>query len=474
MKSDLLANGSHELRTPITSVKGYIEALAEGLLGPLTEAQREALEVSQRNLDRQLHMINELLSYARFESSGLELERRPTDLAVIARQVVDGVRAARGPELDLRLQVEDELPAADADGQRLAQVIDNLVTNAIKFTPPAGSVTVALRREADDVVVAVSDTGIGIPGDQQQRIFDRFYQVQSSSTRRYGGIGLGLAIVRQILDAHGCAIELDSAPGHGSTFSFRLPVAHHLQSFTGSGPRVVVVDDDVPFARALADHLEGAGYRVRIAGSSAGAERLVREVRPRLVIVDRLLPDGDGFDLVARWRQALDGKQLPLIVVSVRSEDALARRLGADGCLVKPVSPAAVQAEIERVLAGVRAPTVLLLPLAGGGERFEALAERLAELGLRVQRLASAGDLQQAVDRHAAAAVVLSVGAEEPAGGATAVLAALAGADLPVALVCHDDSADTGRWRAALRVVGVVGREQQVDAVASALRQAVS
>ncbi len=352
LKSDLLANISHELRTPLTSVKGYCEALHEGLLGPITEEQREAIEVSQRNVDRLLAMIDELLSYSRFESGAVQLERHALDLASVARQVVEGAFAARGPGLNLHLDVEASLPPVDADGARIAQVLDNLVTNALKFTPDNGRVDVRLWRDGGEVVAEVQDTGIGIAPEEQHRIFDRFYQVQSSSTRKYAGIGLGLAIVRQILDAHGATIELVSEPGKGSTFRFRLPVAKHLEA-EPIGPRIVVVDDDVAFARGLADHLETAGYAVRIAGSFQSADRVVRELRPRLVVLDRLLPDGDGFDLIERWRKTHAAEELAIIVVSVRQEEALARRLGASGCLAKPVEPAAVAAEIERVLATV-------------------------------------------------------------------------------------------------------------------------
>ena len=355
LKSDLLANISHELRTPLTSVKGYCEALHEELLGPITAEQREAIEVSQRNVDRLLAMIDELLSYSRFASGNAQLERRALELESVARQVVEGAFAARGLGLNLHLDVEPNLPPVDADGARIAQVLDNLVTNALKFTPDNGRVEVRLWRDGGEVIADVADTGIGIAPEEQHRIFDRFYQVQSSSTRKYAGIGLGLAIVRQILDAHGATIELQSEPGKGSTFRFRLPVAAHLEA-ERSGPRMVVVDDDVAFARGLADHLETAGYAVRIAGSFQAADRLVRELRPRLVVLDRLLPDGDGFDLIERWRQSQDGNELPIVVVSQRQEEALARRLGANGCLAKPVTPAAVLAEIERVLAAIASP----------------------------------------------------------------------------------------------------------------------
>ena len=472
MKSDLLANVSHELRTPLTSVRGYADALSEELLGPLTEAQREAVEVSSRNLDRLLHMINELLSYARFESGRIHLERRATDLAAIARQVVEGTIAARGPDLDLRLVVGEELPAVDADGARIAQVLENLVTNAVKFTPAGGTITVALRRDGNEVAVEVADTGIGIAREQQQRIFDRFYQVESTSTRRYGGIGLGLAIVRQILDAHGCAVEVASEPGRGATFRFRLPVADHLVSGDALGPRVVVVDDDAPFARGLAEHLEAAGYVVRVAGSFHGAERLVRELRPRLVLLDRLLPDGDGFDLIARWRQTLDAKALPVVVVSVRDEEALARRLGANATIVKPCEPAAVRAVLERVLGGIRAPAVLLLPLDGGGPVLERVAEAVGAAGLRLQRVGSAKELDRALEAAGAAAAVVSVGHDPPAQLAGEVRRALAAAGLPVVLAGVGSAAEA--WHREVRVVAVAAAEADAPAAAAALQGALA
>jgi signal transduction histidine kinase/DNA-binding response OmpR family regulator len=473
LKSDLLANVSHELRTPLTSLRGYAEAFSEELLGPLTDAQREAVEVCGRNLDRLLFMINELLSYARFEAAGVQVERRPTDLVSVTRQVVESAFASRGPDLNLHLEVEEHLPLVDADGQRIAQVLDNLMTNAVKFTPEGGRIEVRLWRDGGEVVAEVADTGIGIPREEQQRIFERFYQVESTSTRKYGGIGLGLAIVRQILDAHGCAIEVASEPGVGSTFRFRLPVAEHLDSDAGRGPRVVVVDDDVPFARALAEQLEAAGYLVRIAGSFQGAEQLVRELRPRMVVLDRLLPDGDGFDLIVRWRQTLDGRQLPILVVSVRHEESLARRLGANGCLTKPVAPTAVHAELERIIAGIRAPTVLLLPLGGGGELFEQVAEQVAAGGLRLQRLASPAELQQEVDKRVAVAAVVSVGPDLPAEASLDVRHILARAHLPTGLVGADGGA-LEPWRRELHVFGVATSAEDVRAVASLLYEAVS
>jgi signal transduction histidine kinase len=226
MKSDLLANVSHELRTPLTAIQGYTEAMEEGLLGAVSEEQREAFQVVKRNSRRLMGMIEQLLGFSRLEAGVGKLELAAFDLGEVAAQVVGSVRAGHGPELDLRLEAPAGLPVVRGDAGRIAQVLENLVTNAVKFTPAGGEIRVRVRRRGEEEVeVAVADRGIGIPAAAQPRIFDRFYQVDGSSTRAYGGMGLGLAIVREILDAHGRDIQVESEEGQGTTFRFSLPCA---------------------------------------------------------------------------------------------------------------------------------------------------------------------------------------------------------------------------------------------------------
>jgi signal transduction histidine kinase len=226
MKSDLLANVSHELRTPLTAIQGYSEAMSEGLLGPLNDEQRDAFKVVLRNTRRLLGMIEQLLGFSRLEAGGLgRLDCAAFDLGEVTAQVVGSVRAGHAPEPNLRLDVEPALPRVWADPGRISQVIENLVTNAVKFTPPGGEIRVSLRRRSEDVEVSVADRGIGIPPAARPKIFERFYQADASSTRRYGGMGLGLAIVREILAAHRREIEVVSELGAGTTFRFTLPLA---------------------------------------------------------------------------------------------------------------------------------------------------------------------------------------------------------------------------------------------------------
>ncbi len=225
MKSDLLANVSHELRTPLTAIQGYTEAMDEGLLGLVNAPQRDALQVVRRNSRRLMTMIEQLLGFSRLEAGAARLDLAAFDLAEIAGHVASSVRAAVAPGLNLRLDVQPGLPPVWGDPAKIAQVIDNLLTNAVKFTPLGNEIRLGVRRRGADVEVTVTDRGIGIPAAARARIFERFYQVDASSTRRYGGMGLGLAITRELLTAHGRDILVDSEVGVGTTFRFSLPVA---------------------------------------------------------------------------------------------------------------------------------------------------------------------------------------------------------------------------------------------------------
>jgi signal transduction histidine kinase len=225
MKSDLLANVSHELRTPLTAIQGFTEAIDDGLLGAVNPQQRDALLVVRRNTRRLMKVIEQLLGFSRLEAGVVRLDCSAFDLAEVAAQVVGSVRGGQGGELNLRLDGEPGLPLVWGDPARLAQVIENLLTNAVKFTPPGGEIRVGLRRVGGEVEVIVSDRGIGIPRQALEKVFERFYQVDASSTRRYGGMGLGLAIVRETLAAQQREITVESEVGVGTTFRFTLPVA---------------------------------------------------------------------------------------------------------------------------------------------------------------------------------------------------------------------------------------------------------
>ena len=228
-KSDFLANISHELRTPLTPVIGYMEMMANEALGPITEHQRKGLEVMRQSVDRMRHLVEDLLSFVRMEQRQLTLQAGPFEVGTFVAEVVASQRPkAQGKGLPLTVQVSDGPLLAKGDRGELIRVLAHLIDNAIKFTNE-GEVTVSAAPVTTEegrpaVEITVRDTGMGIPPGEEERIFQRFYQVDASSTRRFGGTGLGLAIVKEIVEAHGSRVVVETAPGKGSRFSFRLPL----------------------------------------------------------------------------------------------------------------------------------------------------------------------------------------------------------------------------------------------------------
>jgi len=233
LKSEFIANISHELRTPLTAISGYADYLAMEKLGPLTDNQRSGLEVMRRNIRRLMRQIKELLDFTTIEAGHLTVEVKPFELGPLFNEVLDSLHTEfEKKRLWVKLEVPEGL-VVRADRERIGQVMDNLIMNAIKFTSQGGVTITAKLRDGEAVRISVADTGIGIPPDALHKVFERFQQLDGSATRRYGGVGLGLAIVKSILDAHHINIEVKSTLGQGTEFIFDLPLAE--------GPAKVIV-----------------------------------------------------------------------------------------------------------------------------------------------------------------------------------------------------------------------------------------
>src|SRR5512139_364726 len=224
LKANFISNISHELRTPLTHIKGYVELLVSESLGPLTEEQKHALEVSQQSTARLETLIDDLLMVSMASRGELSLKQTPVDICRLASLTVKSHgEAALRRGVRLLAAIDERVPLVHADSQKIAWVLGQLVDNGLKFTPSGGSVTVSVKREGENlVIVSVVDTGIGIPPNRMQDIFEPFHQLDGSSTRQYNGTGLGLSLVRQIVEAHGSMLEVQSTEGRGSTFKFPL------------------------------------------------------------------------------------------------------------------------------------------------------------------------------------------------------------------------------------------------------------
>ena len=227
LKANFVSNISHELRTPLTHIKGYVELLVTESLGPLTEEQRHALQVSQQSTGRLEGLIEDLILFSLASRGELSILHESIDLRRLVNLVIKsstGKATERG--VGLNVIIDEDVPHVQADMQKISWVLSQLLDNGIKFTPSGGRVVVTVKREGENlVIVSVTDTGIGIPSNRVNDIFEPFHQLDSSSTRRYGGTGLGLSLVRQIIEAHGSIIEVQSIEGRGSTFKFPLLVA---------------------------------------------------------------------------------------------------------------------------------------------------------------------------------------------------------------------------------------------------------
>lgn len=226
LKSEFIANVSHELRTPMVCISGYTEQILSGRMGPLTSKQEDGLKVMERNEERLMSLIDELLEASRFESGRVRLIKVDFDLRDLAWQTEKTAEVLAG-QRGVRVVIEapDSPVYVSADRERISRVLLNLLSNALKFTDRGGEAGLRLEADAGQAKVTVWDTGVGIAQEHLPRIFDRFWQADGSSKRRYGGTGLGLSIVKSILDAHGCEIVVTSEAGKGTTFVFRLPLA---------------------------------------------------------------------------------------------------------------------------------------------------------------------------------------------------------------------------------------------------------
>jgi PAS domain S-box-containing protein len=354
-KDDFLAVLSHELRAPLHATVGWLYVLRRARDDV---ARARAIETIERNVAAQARVIDDLLDVSRIIAGKLHVELAPVDLAPIVASAVESARPAAEAK-GLVLAIASPLGACPVrgDAKRLAQVFDNLLANAIKFTPAGGRVDVAMEEGADAVAVRVADTGEGLEAHVLPIVFEAFRQGDASAERAHGGLGLGLSIVRHLMQLHGGTVTAASAGrGHGAVFTVRLPLhAAHLPARPVRSPGVViphslegvavlVVDDDADARDALAFVLEAAGARVRVAGSVGEALEALRAAPVSVVVSDVAMPGGTGYDLVRALREldAAAGRWTRSIAISglaARDDRLRAAAAGFDRHVAKPVPP---------------------------------------------------------------------------------------------------------------------------------------
>jgi len=354
-KDEFLATLSHELRSPLGAVLTWATLLLEGELD--AERQQRALAAIERNARAQAQLIEDLLDVSRIVSGGIRLERAAVEVPSVIEAAADAVRpTAEAKGVTLELTVDATPEAISADPNRLRQAVSNVLGNAVKFTPKGGRVDVRLERRGELARIVVKDTGRGIEPALLAEVFERFRQGDASSTRREGGLGLGLTIVRHLMELHGGRVEAHSdGPGTGSTFVLELPLTPSTSTIAGraapgavgneslDGLRVLLVDDEPDARDASRAVLEAAGATVVAAGSVVEAMQQLGTTAFDTVVTDIAMPDFDGYALLARMmRQGGRVATTPAIALTAYAGVDDQRRVAAAGFVrhvAKPVAP---------------------------------------------------------------------------------------------------------------------------------------
>jgi signal transduction histidine kinase/CheY-like chemotaxis protein len=390
VKEELIATVSHELRTPLTGILGFSEILQRQTLD---EASRlRFLGIVHAEAKRLTRLVDDFLDLQRIESGAMTVALERVRLGDVVRDEV--ARAAeRGSGHELETELEEDLPEVIGEPDALARVLANLLSNAIKYSPEGGTIRVVASRRGEVVRVSVTDSGLGIPADQQRRLFTKFFRVDSSETRKIGGTGLGLALIRQIVEAHGGRVGVESAAGVGSTFWFELPWA---ASAEGARPRVLVVEDDPTAVELFRTVLVEDGYEVEFAADGGAALARAAELAPDVVCLDIALEgDLDGWDTLARLKDGPTTARVPVVICTAGNGRGRAAALGAADLLMKPFESGDLLRAIRRVLPE-RGSSLLVVDDDGAIRRL--VVGTLAGQGLEVRE---AADGRQALDRIA-------------------------------------------------------------------------
>jgi CheY-like chemotaxis protein len=389
MKDEFLATISHELRTPLTAILGWASMLNRGSLSQCQT--RHALQVIQQSARSQARLVDDILDTARIITGRLKLDAHPVKIERVFQAAIDVIRpSAEAKRIALQAGIDDRSSIVFGDANRVQQVIWNLLSNAVKFTSEGGRVEAGLSRSGGHVEITVTDTGMGIEPEFMPYVFDRFRQADSTSTRKYSGLGLGLAIVRHVVEMHGGTVAASSpGKGQGATFKVRFPIAspdillqpvkrapgpevkqptqpNHVDGKHNlAGIRVLVVDDDLDTLEVLKVILQNRGAEVITASSAGDALQALEQSLPDALVSDLAMPEHDGYELIAEIRQRGPerGGNIPAVALTAyaRVEDRMrALTAGFHMYLPKPVD----SNELVAVVANLAHPYSVSQPLS--------------------------------------------------------------------------------------------------------------
>ncbi|HET7028309.1 MAG TPA: response regulator [Candidatus Limnocylindrales bacterium] len=375
-KSDFLASMSHELRTPLSAILGFSDLMrSEPEVDGSVTVPREWVEHMHRGGEHLLSLINDVLDLAKVEAGRLELHPERIDAAALALEVVNGLRPI-AERKQIRVTVVAGSTSVSADRGRLRQILYNLLSNAIKFTPEHGAVEVSVGGTTEQVTIAVSDTGVGIAPQELDAVFEQFRQVGDPDARQEG-TGLGLSLTKQLVEAHGGTIGVESSLGRGSRFTLTLPVTEAIARAddsdarpaatpaalaTEDGPPILVIEDDPSAVRLLREYLGPNGYGMEAVSTGEAGLASARRRLPAAIVLDVLLPGADGWEVLRQLKADEELAAIPVIIVTVVDERELGLALGAADYIVKPIRRQTLLQSLARHVApptGEARPRVL-------------------------------------------------------------------------------------------------------------------
>lgn len=377
LKDEFLAGMSHELRTPLNAILGMSEILIEEIHGSLNNQQKQSVNLIDSSGKHLLNLINDILDLSKIEAGKMELEISSVAIQQLCKDSLSFVKEmAYKKNIAISCDIAQNIDHIGLDERRIRQVLINLLNNAVKFTPEGGKVKLSVNYpEPEKIEFAISDNGIGIAADQMDKLFHPFVQIDSKLSRRYSGTGLGLSLVRRIVELHGGSIALESKLDRGSCFTVTLPcqttfssqfdvIASSEDDHPSSIQQALIVEDNEFAANQLSQYLEELGAKTLVHPWGHGVINVVLEMKPDLIILDILLPDLPGWEVLIELKRNPLIKNIPVVIVSIIDERPKGFALGAADYLVKPINRVQLQQSINRIL-GIpeKAPaTALVIP----------------------------------------------------------------------------------------------------------------
>ena len=425
LKSKFLASMSHELRTPLNAIVGFSDLLAEETAGQLNDKQKRFVNHIKQGSSHLLQLINDILDLSKIEAGQLELRCEDFQIENALPEVLSTIRPLAMAK-NIRVQHSLETNSAVyADRVRFKQILYNLISNAVKFTPKGGRIDIACHGDQNLVRISVTDTGIGIRAEDQAVIFEEFRQVEGAADTTHEGTGLGLAITKRLVEQQGGRISVESKPGKGSRFTFTLPAgfrtspgplplgesanASSALSASRAKPLILVVDDEIPARELLASYLDSE-YRIVMAESGSEAVKRALELRPDAITLDVFMPGGNGFDTLVALRKAPETANIPIIIVSIVDQRQVGFALGAADYLIKPIrKPVLLETIRKHVPAAAADDDVTILLVDDDRGTLELLEEILRSAGYETQSVQSGARALEVLSSKVVSAVLLDL-----------------------------------------------------------------